>query len=58
VTGKVPRGERDGLPLVIGERGIAWVPGVRVAHWVAVTDATRRVVSVSIERSVEGQTGR
>ena len=58
VNAKVPRGERDDLPLVVGERGIAWVPGVRVAHWAAVTDATRRVVSVSIERSAKGQTGR
>ena len=58
VNAKVPRGERDDLPLLVSERGIAWVPGVRVAHWVVVTDATRRVVEVSLERGAGSQTGR
>ena len=54
VNAKVPRGERDGLPLVVSDRGIAWVPGVRVAHWAAVTDETRRVVEVALKRSGDG----
>ncbi|MCH7607021.1 MAG: tRNA lysidine(34) synthetase TilS, partial [Chloroflexi bacterium] len=54
VNAKVPRGERDDLPLVVSDRGIAWVPGVRVAQWAVVTAATRRVVEVSIERGAQG----
>ncbi len=58
VNAKVPRGERDDLPLVVSEHGIAWAPGVRVAHWAVVTDATRRVVKVSLERRDGSQAGR
>lgn len=54
VNAKVPRGERDDLPLVVSDRGIAWVPGVRVAQWAVVTAATRRVVEVSLERGAQG----
>ena len=50
VNAKVPRGERDELPLVVSDRGIAWVPGVRVADWAVVKAGTRRVVEVSLER--------
>ena len=55
VNAKVPRGERDDLPLVVSERGIAWVPGVRVAQWAVVTAATRRVVEVSLERGAQAR---
>ena len=57
VNAKVPRGERDDLPLVVSDRGIAWVPGVRVAEWAVVTAATRRVVEVSLERGPRGSSG-
>ena len=33
VDGKVPRAWRDRTPLVVTERGIAWVVGRRVAEW-------------------------
>jgi tRNA(Ile)-lysidine synthase len=33
VDGKVPRSWRDRVPLVVGEQGIAWVVGYRVAEW-------------------------
>ena len=33
VDAKVPRAWRDGIPLVVCERGIAWVVGYRVAEW-------------------------
>ena len=30
---KIPREQRDGIPLLVCERGIAWVVGHRVADW-------------------------
>lgn len=33
VDARVPRQERDALPIVRGGRGIAWVVGVRLAGW-------------------------
>ncbi len=44
VDAHVPRAERDALPLVCSERGIAWVAGLRVAEWAKVTPQTRRVL--------------
>jgi tRNA(Ile)-lysidine synthase len=54
VNAKVPRSERDGWPLVVGERGIAWVPGVRIAEWAKVTPQTRRMVAFEAKRLVDG----
>ena len=48
IDARVPRGWRDGLPLVVSERGIACVPGWRIAHWARVTDATRRVLRLDV----------
>ena len=50
VDEKVPRWERDAVPLVVGARGIAWVVGHRVAAWAAVTPATREAVVISFRR--------
>ena len=50
MNAKVPRAERDELPLVVGTEGIAWVPGVRVAEWAKVTEATRAAMVVSVHR--------
>jgi tRNA(Ile)-lysidine synthase len=44
VNAKVPRSLRDQLPLVVCERGIAWVPGVRIADWAKVRPDTTQVV--------------
>ena len=33
VDSKVPRSARDRVPLVVSERGIAWVVGWRIAEW-------------------------
>lgn len=46
VDAHVPRGERDSVPLVCGERGIAWVVGQRPAEWAKVTPASRRVLAL------------
>ncbi|MDA1173110.1 MAG: tRNA lysidine(34) synthetase TilS [Chloroflexi bacterium] len=45
VNAKVPRSQRDNVPLVIAGERIAWVAGVRIADWAKVTlDTTRSVV--------------
>ncbi|GBD11205.1 tRNA(Ile)-lysidine synthase [bacterium HR23] len=44
VDAHIPRGWRDRLALLEGEGGIAWVVGVRIAHWARLTPQTRRVL--------------
>ena len=48
IDARIPRGWRDGLPLVVSERGIACVPGWRIAHWARVTEETRRVLRLDV----------
>ena len=36
IDDKVPRAHRDRVPLLVTPRGIAWVPGHRIAHWARV----------------------
>ena len=36
IDAKVPREWRDRVPLLVGERGIAWVVGYRIAEWAKV----------------------
>jgi tRNA(Ile)-lysidine synthase len=50
VNAKVPRSERDALPLVEGSAGIAWVAGVQIAEWAKVTERTKQVVMLSARR--------
>ena len=38
VNEKVPRAWRDRIPLIVSERGIAWVVGHRIAHWARVEE--------------------
>lgn len=53
----VPEGARDGVPLVEDAAGrIAWVAGVRIAHWARVTPGTRRVLRLAIEDGDRGMT--
>jgi tRNA(Ile)-lysidine synthase len=51
VNARVARGERDGLPLLTCDAGIAWVVGVRIAHWARVTEATKRALRLKAEES-------
>ncbi len=44
INAKVPRHERDGIPLLVCSGQIAWVVGVRVDARYAITEQTRRVV--------------
>ena len=46
VDAHVPRSERDALPLLCSEDGIAWVPGSAPAEWAKITSKTRRTVRV------------
>ena len=48
IDARVPRGWRDGLPLVVSDRGIACVPGWRIAHWARVTEATKSVLRLDL----------
>jgi tRNA(Ile)-lysidine synthase len=52
VDRKVPRGERDRVPLVIDARGaIVWVAGHALAEPFRVTPRTRAVVVLTLRRS-------
>ena len=46
----IPRGWRNSVPLLVGEEGVAWVVGWRIAHWARVTEATQQVVEVAFSR--------
>ena len=48
IDARVPRGWRDGLPLVVSERGIVCVPGWRIAHWARMTEDTKRVLRLEL----------
>lgn len=45
---KVPAAWRDRVPLLVTQRGIAWVAGYRVAEWCRVTPEDRQVVEISL----------
>lgn len=51
VDAHVPRSERDAVPLLCSERGIAWVAGQRPAEWAKVTPSTQRVLRVRARRT-------
>lgn len=50
VNRKIPRGERDALPLVLtaDEAAVIWIPGVRASEAFRVTDATKRVLEITV----------
>ena len=50
IDAHVPRSWRERIPLLVVERGVAWVVGWRIAHWARVTEATRQVVEVVFSR--------
>ncbi|HLV98130.1 MAG TPA: tRNA lysidine(34) synthetase TilS [Ktedonobacterales bacterium] len=50
VDAKVPRAERDALPLVCGaDESILWVAGYRIADVLKLTQSTRRVLALELE---------
>lgn len=48
VDEKVPRDERDGVPLVLSENDIAWIAGYRADHRFRVTDQTKKFLRLVI----------
>jgi tRNA(Ile)-lysidine synthase len=54
VDARVPRAERDAVPLVCGGAGILWVAGYRIDGRARVTEATRRVLRLQLRR-VDGE---
>ncbi|MDA0797102.1 MAG: tRNA lysidine(34) synthetase TilS [Chloroflexi bacterium] len=48
VNAKVPRSQRDNVPLVVAGERIAWVAGVRIADWAKVTLGTTRSVVIEV----------
>jgi len=52
INGKVPRRERDTLPLLVAGGDIVWVVGWRIDSRYAITPQTRRVLVAQMERYV------
>jgi tRNA(Ile)-lysidine synthase len=50
VDAKVPRWQRDSVPVVCDEAGIVWVAAYRIAERVKVTISTRRILRLRAER--------
>jgi tRNA(Ile)-lysidine synthase len=50
VDAKVPRWERDAVPLVVASQGIAWIVGHRVAAWAQAVDTTPAVHTVTFRK--------
>lgn len=51
VDAKIPRRERDALPLVVCERGIVWVTGVRLAAWARPSGRSQRTLMIRATRT-------
>ncbi len=51
INAKVPRHERDTMPLLVSMGRIAWVVGVRIDARFAVTDTTERVMSLEFAKT-------
>jgi tRNA(Ile)-lysidine synthase len=54
VDEKVPRQWRDRVPLLISERGIAWVVGYRVAQWARVGSGGGTPIRIEFAREGDG----
>ncbi len=51
VGAHIARTRRDSLVIMECSRGIAWVGGVRIAHWARVTDASKRTLTLRARRT-------
>ncbi|HEY8765784.1 MAG TPA: tRNA lysidine(34) synthetase TilS [Dehalococcoidia bacterium] len=58
VDTKLPREDRDGVPVIADERGIVWVAGHCVDERVAVTAVTRRAIQLTAHRVSVDESGR
>lgn len=53
IDAKVPRADRDRLPLLVTSTGIAWVAGLRIAEWAKVSSTTRVVLRLQLIRHAQ-----
>ena len=54
---KIPRDQRDGIPLLVCQRGIAWVVGHRVAAWAVADDEAVAVCASLLPLDATAQAG-
>ena len=50
IDDKVPRAHRDRIPLLVAPRGIAWVPGHRIAEWSKLPASAQQALHVHLSR--------
>ena len=55
VDARVPRQWRDGVPLVVSPRGIAWVVGWRIADWAAGREGERSTLEMTFAAEGRGR---
>ena len=48
IDARIPQRWRNGLPLVVSEKGIVCVPGWRIAHWARVTDKDKARSAITL----------
>ncbi|HAL49380.1 MAG TPA: tRNA lysidine(34) synthetase TilS [Dehalococcoidia bacterium] len=53
IDSRMQRESRDRAPLVVAERGIAWVAGKRIAEWARIREDTRRVLRIEFTMTDE-----
>lgn len=58
IAAKMPRAERDRLPLVVTPHGIAWVVGMRMAEWAKVNPATPKILRLRVIRHPSTDAGK
>ena len=51
VDARIPADSRDGVSLVVSERGIVWVVGHRIADWAKVRDDTSQILALEFSES-------
>ena len=52
VDAKIPRAERDRIPLLVSPNGIAWVVGYRIAEWAKITGKSSRRLALRFSGTV------
>jgi tRNA(Ile)-lysidine synthase len=58
VDAKIPRIQRDAIPLMVSTKGIIWVVGHRIAEWCKVTEHSKRIIKVKwvVKKSKSSET--
>jgi tRNA(Ile)-lysidine synthase len=50
INARIPRNWRDNIPLVVADKGIAWVVGYRIEDRFKVTEGTKRVLYLEFKK--------